>query len=273
MPNEVTAPKVPKPSQAGPTALRTVNELARVKGVTLLLMSDPGVGKTTMLRRLPAERTVVYDVDGGFDVLSGVGFDGSPPWNGAIVQAPEDLANLKSFVEWACHGLHADMYGDRSKYTTIVIDSISHLERRMVFLMAEFRKRELPSIQEYGDAGVKMRQYLFALKDIAHQGTNVIFISHTKSDVKGAEGERFPALSDKLAREVLGFVDMVGYMGVNPDGSRYLQFAPTPGIRAKTRYSVVQPYENGLDLADIFGRILGARRTESATGKPKAKGE
>lgn len=222
--------------------LRSVDEVVIQKGVVAVVYGESGSGKTSLLRTLPGPRTVVYDVDGGMDPLRG--------WQGRVVQATRDLANLKPFVEWATTAKHS--------YSTIVVDSVSLLERRMVFAYGEARGKDLIDVKEYGDAAVKLRHYLIQLRDLSAKGVNVVFVAHVKSDVKGREGTRAPFLSDKLACEIVGLVDLCGYLAVSPDGSRSLTFAPAPNLMTKTRYSCVGSGEP-LDLSAIIAKVYAAQ--------------
>ncbi len=232
-----------------------LSDVSKTRGIVALIYGDAGVGKTTLLAGFPPDRTQIYDVDGGAGVLLERG------WNGSVEVAPENLVGLKEWVEWVSTTKH--------RFTTIVLDSATNLERRMVFLIGDKRKKEFVDVKEYGDASSKMRSYILALRDLSSKGINVVFIAHAKSDVKGREGVIFPFLSDKLAIELPGLVDICGYMGINPDGTRYLQFAPAPNLRSKTRYGCVQPYEE-LNLAAIFGRIYADRKARmEATTDPK----
>ena len=257
MSGPITAPPLPPGIGSAPNIV-SVLQLAKAKGIVMLIHADSGVGKTSLLRTLPAERTIVYDIDGGVGGLSdpgkpGTPYEGMPPWDGAIVPSMSDLSNLKQFVEWVTTAAH--------KYTTVVIDSASQMERRMIFLYAGTSE---VGIKHYGDAAVASRKYLFALRDLTAKGVNVIFMLHTRTDVKGAEGIKFPALSDKLSREIVGMCDAVGYLALGADQvTRTLQFAPSLGITAKSRFNQIRDFEN-LDLGDIIGRVLGARRLPAA---------
>lgn len=231
---------------------RKLSEVSKTRGIVALIYGDAGVGKTSLLAGFPPDRTTIKDIDGGSGVLLEKG------WDGSVEETAEDLSDLKAWIEWVSTARH--------RFTTVVLDSATNLERRMVFLIGDKRKKEFVDVKEYGDASSKMRSYLLALRDLSSKGINVVFIAHAKSDVKGREGVIFPFLSDKLAIELPGLVDICGYMGVNPDGSRYLQFAPAPNLRTKTRFGCVQPYEE-LNLAAIFGRIYADRKAR-AEGKP-----
>lgn len=232
--------------------IRSVSQMGSGRGIMLLLYGPSGAGKTSLLATLPPARTLVYDVDGGMSVLRSIG------WDGRIVEAPKDLANLREFMAYVGTAKH--------QYSTVAIDTASFLERRMVFAFADQRKKELVDIKEYGDAAVKLRSYLVQLRDLTSRGINVVLIAHETSDIKGREGVLFPFLSAKLAIEVIGWCDLVGRLAVEPNGARTLAFGADPRTVTKSRYRCVQPVE-GMDLVDLFTRIYGEQGREIKKSK------
>lgn len=242
-----------------------VSQIAGKTGVVGIIMGDSGCGKTSLIRSLPPDRTLVEDVDGGLDVLATPDANGQI-WDGRVETTPKDLSNLKDFTEWVTT--------TPPTFTTFVVDSVSNLERRMVFLFAASRGKDLVDVKEYGDASTKLRQYLMAWQGLKEKGVNVIFICHTKTNVKGREGVIYPFLSDQLANEILGLVDFCGYMSIDPaTNQRQIQFVPTPNVRCKTRYNVLQPIETNPNLASIISRALKAKRGQAGTGTPVAANE
>ena len=277
--NVATPPLAPAIGSA--PAIQSVSALSARRGCVIGIFSDSGVGKTSLLRTLPAARTIIQSWDNGTVPLSAPGYPTNeagefrPAWDGAVT--PGTPETRKQFTDWILTAQHP--------YTTVVIDNLTSMEKIEIFKRAQFSE---VTIRDYGDASVAVRGTIMRLCELAQKGINVIFLFHCRTDVKGAEGERFPSLSDKLAREVFGWLDMVGYMFIQPDGkTRALQFAPTNLIHAKTRFPEVRDFEV-LDLSDIIGRVLGARRAKpvaapapvavvtppaTVTPKPEAKKE
>ena len=77
MSGPITAPPLPPGIGSAPNIV-SVLQLAKAKGIVMLIHADSGVGKTSLLRTLPAERTIVYDIDGGVGGLSDPGKPGTP---------------------------------------------------------------------------------------------------------------------------------------------------------------------------------------------------
>lgn len=252
-PNTGAAP----PSDPFATQIRSVDDALTAKGVVMILYGESGVGKTTLVKTLPGDRTLLYDVDGGLDPLRG--------WGGKVVSAPKELTNLRQFVEYVTTATHP--------YSTIVIDSVSLLERRMVFAYGDSRGRDLITVQEYGDAATKLRSYLIQLRDLSAKGVNIIFICHVKTDAKGREGVKIPFLSDKLAVEIIGLSDLCGLLSRAPDGSRKLAFDGDATAIVKTRFDTVHAAEC-LNLSDIIARarrLAPKPKAEAAPAPPAAK--
>lgn len=251
---------VPESPPAGKLLIQKVDDVAQRRGIVLLLIGPSGAGKTTLLATLNPAKTLVYDVDGGCAALRSAG------WNGAIVEAPKDMANIRAFVEMVTLGEHG--------YATVCIDTVSAIERRMTFALADLRKREFLDVRDYGDSSSKLRQYLIALRDASARGTNIIFVSHEATDLKGAEGQVFPMLSQKLARELLGWCDIVGRLTVGPGGERSLSFAPAVNTCTKTRFrSIDTGADEKLDLGDIFRRIAAEMGKPMPAAAKPAKAE
>jgi len=247
----------------------SILDLAKKKGVCIGIHAPSGYGKTSLLRTLPAERTLAIDIDGGVGGLSdpgkpGTPYEGLPPWNGTVVTIDDKFSNLKQTVDWLSTA-NPPLTKQGNPITTVVLDSGSHMEKRMIYFYAGTSE---VGIRHYGDAAVSARRCLFALRDLTAKGINVILMFHTRTDVKGSEGIRTPALSDKLALEVVGMCDAVAYLSLEPDQvTRKLQFAPTLNVVAKSRFAQIRDWEI-LDLGDIIGRVLGARRLPPAPVVP-----
>lgn len=247
-------------------AMVSIEDMAKKKGIVILIHGASGVGKTSLIRTLPMERTFVIDIDGGVLGLSDAGKPGTPyehlpSWGkGNAVQIDETFSNLKQTVDWLTTA-NPPMTKQGNPITTVVLDSVSLMEKRMIFFYAGTGNVH---IQHYGDAAVSARRCILALRDLCAKGINVVYMCHSRADIKGLEGVVYPSLSDKLAPEIVALCDAIGYMEIAPDQvTRTLRFCPTANIIAKSRFNQIRDFEV-LDLGDLIGRVLGARRLPPA---------
>lgn len=111
-------------------------------------------------------------------------------------------------------------------YKTIVVDSIGELYNA---LLAELAKQNTgtmknkPKLDQYGEAGEAVRTFCKML--IQLQGINTVFVAHdfVVTDEATGTSEHLPLASTtgkggvKLGRQLLGYVDVIGYTGVTRD--------------------------------------------------------
>lgn len=221
------------------------NEQAR-KGITMLVYGDSGTGKTTLLGTIADPNTLIIDVEGGLSVLRDKTFD--------TVRVSEDLANLKEVFDHLQNGL---------KHTTICLDSATELEAFMIAQLSKIKNREKPTLDEYGAAAYKMRQYMRVLRDLRDKGVNVVITAlETPMDLEQGSGvtrtKMYPLMMKKLAPEVAGLFDIVARMKVSvkegSKGTRFLLLDGTENELAKTRYRMEKPWFEA-DLGKLFATV------------------
>ena len=231
-----------------------MSQSVQTEGTAIIIMGDAGVGKTTLVRGLNPDRTLLVPFDPGYDVLAG--------WNGHRANLDEtDTKSVGTYIAWLT--LNARTQG----IATVIVDNVSYLERWTLRALTEFHGKQAPDLQEQGPIGAIVGGWLMSLRDLRKQGINVVFFAHDKTDMKGFEGVHYPSLQDKLSRNFCGMVDCLGYMAIEPDAdrSRVMYWDGTPTIHAKKRYKCLLPKEavaksDEKYLANVLARIYAEKK-------------
>lgn len=233
--------------------------------------SDPGVGKTQFAGTAEdcsdlVSSPIFFDIEGGTMTIA----DRNMPvltitkWS-EIQEAYTDLFNM----------CYSPTY-DGPKYDMAIIDSMTELQKiLMVDLMKEVKLRDadrdvnVPSKREWGIANEMMRKLTRAFRNLP---IHVVFIFLAKEDRDDQTGEIKvrPSLPGKLATEIAGFLDVLGYMYVavedelGPDGKptgrkssvRKMLVQPTAKYSAKDRSNKLGLGIRNPTMRDILGPIL-----------------
>lgn len=206
--------------------------------IKALIYAKPGTGKTqlaaTAMDHEDLKDVLFINVEGGLltvadrEVLAidiGRNSDGTP--NGKVV------ADLEKVI-W-------DVVAKKPGYETIktvVLDSASELQTiNLEDVVLEDGKHDIDmrQLQDYGKDSARLKRVLRMLKDIRF---NVIFtaiVRTTTAPESTKVVEVAPALTNKVAEALMGYVDFVWYMYKDDAGVRYLLTEEKGPIRAKTR--------------------------------------
>lgn len=156
-------------------------------------------------------------------------------------------------------------------YKMVVIDSLTELadlDMREVMKEAYNRNpdkvdKDVPSPREYGKVRNHIRIITRHFKDLP---CHVYFTGHVGSVTDEATNvtKFFPAFSGKLAREIPGFVDIVGYYSQKVSGEevvRTLQTQGTHKVVAKDRTQALQPLEVNPTIPGLWDIIEAAQKS------------
>ena len=190
--------------------------------LTCLIYGTPGMGKTTLLGRLPG-RTLIVDIDRGTSVLAGCE-------NVDVVRVSEDLHELKELMA---------MLKNNCEYQNIALDSISELERAMLAFFGRIGNNNgVPDQPSYLRTDYKIIDWCRQFRELP---CNVFFTAWEKlKEVISSSGEKYTQAAPMLRKEnsdtLCGLCDVVGRIVINPkDGERYIWLDSSQNVVAKDR--------------------------------------
>jgi hypothetical protein len=152
--------------------------------------------------------------------------------------------------------------GDADFYKTIVIDSLSELHKRAMDAVLINEKHDMPHQADWGRSMEYIRRVVRKFRDLP---IHTVFVmgSVFKEDPTTGMSEHMPNLPGKLAPEVSGYFDILGYLNMERarpgEFERRLRVQPSPKWRAKDRTSTLGAFlgEDQLDLSKVIGYING----------------
>lgn len=157
------------------------------------------------------------------------------------------VIRVKNFVEF--NQLYADLRGGKHPYKTVVLDSVTEIQKfGMYAIMKDLlskdpeRDPDLPGIQEWAKNTEQIRRLVRAFRDLPMH-TIITCLAVDQQNDQGQVIRTYPNLSNKLALELPGFFDVVGYYYIREvrqeDGSmrqvRLLLTQSTQRVVAKDR--------------------------------------
>lgn len=248
------------------------------RGLLILLYGAPGTGKTTAAAEAAkcdlVTRAALIDVEAG--VTSVTHLDKvdvyEPP--------PKSWNEIRKITVW-----YRDTPKDQIEENLVIWDNGSEIAKMCLDHVVRDPNQkggahESPEIQHWGKATGEYEVWIRMLRDIA--GTKDITMIVTAWDRRrgGEPGapdtESAPAnpkdvlsFNTRLAEELPGIVDMVGYMTVRRNGDRHLTFAASPAHSAKFRRNKLENArmipdtiifgEDQSPIADIIATIKGGK--------------
>jgi phage nucleotide-binding protein len=207
----------------------------------VLIYASPGVGKTTFAASAPSP--LLIDVERGARTLVGRNVD---------VLEYVSIEQVEATIKYLKDGNNAF-----DKYETIVFDSLSEMQRRLLDqqlgkLGAEAKTPIYKADwQTYGENTQRLRSLMSSFRDIDKNLIVTAQMKEEKDDSTGIMVTR-PDLTPKLSATVSGLFDIVAYMKINSKGERVLQCQPSKTVLAKSRVElpkeVFNPTWKDLDI-------------------------
>ena len=223
--------------------------------IKMLVYGDPGVGKTVF--SCSGDKTIFIDVEGGaLSVQSRI------KSKNVVKKKFEAFDEIEDFIRTL-------QEKGSGKADTLVIDSITELQKKLMDYIVENHpevKRPYSDGLTVGDWGYnteRMRRFTRMARDL---DMNVIFTAlamDEKNEVTGAV-KTMPKMSSKLAADVCGYVDIVGYLYVDnvqtdegTEAVRRMLVQPVGSYYAKDRSGMLGTVIDNPTFPDTYNMIFG----------------
>lgn len=214
-----------------------------VKKLNFLVYGEAGVGKTPLLITYPG-KVLMFSLDPGGtqSIRSHVGSKIFPILlENENIKKPDVMDRfIKKLNELGTNGIFEELAREEG---ALCIDSLTSLERAALrkIMMGHNRQLDTPSQPDYGKAMTLIENILWQVLNFP---CDVILLAHQR-DGKDDLGKFFigPLLTGKSAKRVPNIIGEIYYMGVRPDGSRYLKTSTDGLTICRSRLNI--PNEKG----------------------------
>lgn len=248
------SPKPAVPQSAPPVIkLRKANEGAP-KGVTGIVYSAPGIGKTSLLRTIAPHYSIsdvlFINIDAGDTVVSDLDI------STLDIGPTTDLRALKLLYHKIVSG---EILADKTN-RLVFIDSLSEEETYMRNAITSNRGKAFPTIKEYGDSAIKLREYSRLYRGLRDIGIDVIYCAleqdmDIQNDTNGVVTKCVPMVSKRMVVDMMGMVDFVAHMEKDDrTEQRWLRMQSNDRFSAKTRFPWLDKFEPP-SLSELMAKI------------------
>ncbi|MGM0220036.1 AAA family ATPase [Enterococcus sp. AZ126] len=210
---------------------------------TALIYSEPGKGKTTMVKSLKG-RTVLFSTDGMYHVLAGL--------KNIEIQV---MDNKKPFDELGA--FYKDILKRQSEFDNIVIDNLSSFQKFWLNEKSTESKSGMPEIKDYGVIDRVLLDFIASLKSL---GKNVLLFAHEKKvEITMESGRVYTQFQPDVRNldAIMGIVPLVGRLVIAKNQEtqkeeRIIVLQPTQTTRAKDQLIGNLQTVNQMDLLSIL---------------------
>lgn len=202
----------------------SAKNIRRFDNWTVLIYSEPGKGKTTLVKSLKG-RTVLFSSDGMYQVLEQL--EGLTVLEMDSEKPIEELGDFYRFLR-----------KNLDEIDNIVFDNLSTFQKMWLNSRANDTKSGMPELKDYGVLDRVLFDFVASLKKLRK---NVLLLAHEKKEEITMESGRvynqfMPDVRNLNA--IMGIVPLVGRLVIikNPDTEkqeRIIVLQPTQSTRAK----------------------------------------
>lgn len=271
--NKEDTAKIISISQQIQTSFKQPGSVIEDKGISMIIYSDPGVGKTSLAKTLlgweygkgyvnkpycKAEEILVIDVEAGEMVLQHEGKRVVTVYR--VEEEIDSLVRMKGLVQYLHEQAHP--------FKFIFFDNMSEYEKFILMALTRLKELNVPRQKEWGDDAFYMRKNIRDMRRLTYKGINVIFnFWKMVVPIEDAEGHltsyEAPMVMRSTTMEYIGLVDQTAMMGISKEGTRYLQFESDMRVACKRRdegdgLPLLEKFEKA-DLATIFRKLKGEK--------------
>ena len=219
--------------------------IQRFQNWTCIIYSEPGKGKTTMIKSL-AGRTLVFSTDGMYHVLSKL------PDVDIIVMDPQkpndDLANFYRYL-----------LKNLDKYDNVVVDNLSTFQKFWLNAQATTTKSGMPEMKDYGIIDRVLLDFIASLKKL---NKNILFFAHEKKvEITRESGGVYTQFQPDMRNldAIMGIVPIVGRLIIlrnveKQQDERIIVLQPTQATRAKDQLIGDIPTIKQMDLLPTLNK-------------------
>jgi hypothetical protein len=200
--------------------------------IKALIYGPSGSGKTVFSGT--AQRAIYASAEGGLLSIA----NKSPDF--VEIKSLKDLMDLYIYLEKESH-----------EYDTVVIDSITEINE-IIKIEIEKRTGRQMQIQDWGELSKKIRDIFRKFRDLP---MNVLLIAqeHYITD-EDKINKIVPSMNGKAATDIAYFMDIVGYIHIEANGTRWIETSTNKKLLTKDRSNTI-PNNTPLDFSEWQKRI------------------
>ncbi|MGY4105110.1 AAA family ATPase [Ignavigranum ruoffiae] len=204
--------------------LLNARKVKRFENWTVLVYSEPGKGKTTMVKSLKG-KTILLSVDGMYTVLAGL--DNVDIYTMDSKKPNKEIGEFYKFVR-----SHLD------DYNNIVIDNLSTLQKIWLNEAARSTKSGMPELKDYPIFDRVLLDFINSLKDF---NKNLLLLAHEISvEITRTNGGVYTQFQPEFRNlnAIMGVIPLVGRLVVytnqtTNEHERIIVLQPTQATKAK----------------------------------------
>ena len=185
--------------------------------IKALIYGPSGAGKTVFTGT--ADKAIYASAEGG--LLS-------------IADKNPDYVEVKSLKDLT--DLHSYLLNQKHDYETVVIDSITEINE-IIKTQIEKKAGHSMQLQDWGELAKVLRTIFRQFRDLP---MNVILVAQEAYITDEDKIRKIvPSLNGKAATEIAYFMDIVGYLNVESDGTRWIETDSNKKLLTKDRSKLI----------------------------------